>query len=703
MKGFLIMAINAGLLSSALAVSEYRLGGVDGNPWTSPLSLDGAGEFVRLDADGVVVARTSVATTPFGAGVDTLIDFSEGSIAPRYIEPGVNLALVDPDSETQQTPLVYTGGTVEVTDAYCPTLNAFRFILRKMLDGDPTTAMFNAFTQDPGSPPGFGTGWGERGFGTMAMDFGAAIPVNRIRFYPRLGRDEDRLLIEELAEPKPSLEAFGQDSFVDNYLAWYQIQVTDDETVSTPDCVQTPGDPRAREFGGLSDPRFHEIKISRENLDVVVDLQFPTRSMRWIQLRVFPLRNWEIAEFEVFGEGFVEESVLVSQILDFGKTIHLGKVRWLADVPEGTRIEIRTRTGHSENFNRYFAENTNGEIREIPLTEYRRIDVSGRLPTVFDTDNWSFWSPPYDFTAGQRDVARPGHLWEDGTPVLSPVPARYMQLEIRLFSTFGSAPRLEQLTFQLAEELSVQDVVGEIWPNTVDSFEPTTFSYVVRPIFESTDSGFDRLEILTQTRVDSLRSVKVDGVPVDFDVYVPQIMEDRVVVAFPKLVGEEDSFKQIEVTFDTAVLRFGTEFIGFVYNSEADQIRQRVTPGNASFRFSGNGLAVQTPLGGNLLRQVEARPNPFTPNDDGRNEAVTFSFKLREVTAERPVVLRIHDLSGRIVHELPVIQATSGQFEYVWNGRDVSGSLLPPGIYLYEVTLEAENEESRVGTVALIY
>ena len=44
MKGFLLIAINAGLLSPALAVSEYRLGGVDGNPWTSALSLEGAGE-----------------------------------------------------------------------------------------------------------------------------------------------------------------------------------------------------------------------------------------------------------------------------------------------------------------------------------------------------------------------------------------------------------------------------------------------------------------------------------------------------------------------------------------------------------------------------------------------------------------------------------------------------------------------------------
>ncbi|HIG18516.1 MAG TPA: hypothetical protein EYQ31_15230, partial [Candidatus Handelsmanbacteria bacterium] len=107
----------------------------------------------------------------------------------------------------------------------------------------------------------------------------------------------------------------------------------------------------------------------------------------------------------------------------------------------------------------YLAENTNGDLRPISYTEYVRTDVSGRLPTAYDTAHWSFWSPPYDFVAGQRDEQLAA-AWLDGTPMLSPGPSRFLQIDIRLFSTFTAAPRLDQLSIQLAEAPSAQEVVG---------------------------------------------------------------------------------------------------------------------------------------------------------------------------------------------------------------------------------------------------
>ena len=89
-------------------------------------------------------------------------------------------------------------------------------------------------------------------------------------------------------------------------------------------------------------------------------MRFPTESIRYITAQAFPLRDWEVAEFEVYGEGFVEETVLVTQILDFGQPINWGKIRWDADVPEGTRIEVRTRTGNTPDPSLYFDENING-------------------------------------------------------------------------------------------------------------------------------------------------------------------------------------------------------------------------------------------------------------------------------------------------------------------------------------------------------
>jgi hypothetical protein len=656
-----------------------------------------------------VVGRVKVGTTPHGAGTDTLIDFSGTSIQPRFIDAQVNLALTDSGSDPQKIPLPYTGGKVEVTNS-CVHLGKENPIVKKMHDGDPATAMFRRFTQDPDKPPGYGNGWAGQGIAhtgaaAAVVDLGAAVPVNRIRFYPRLSRIDDRLLIEEFKAPKPPLEAFGQDSFIDNLLGWYERRTGDDAAVFAGGSCDDAGFAQGLRWVEPWDPQLKVLKSTTENLDVVVDLRFPTQSIRWITLQPFPRRDWEIAEFEVYGEGYVKETVFLSQILDFGQPVTWGKIRWQAHTPPGTRIEVRTRTGHTPDPNIYLARNTNGDLAPISLSEYTKIDVSGRLAPVYDVENWSFWSTPYEFAAGLRDESQPGAAWADGTPLLSPGPSRYLQLSVKLYSTFAVAPRVDQVSVQFAQWPSAREVVGEIWPVAVESFSPTTFTYVVRPVFGGSDVGFDRLEIRTPTRVDSLRRVVINDAVIDLERFPPVVGDDRLVVSFPLLQDErEDSFKQVEVVFDATVLRFGTEFVGWVFNStQAGQVRQQVRPGNATYRFSGDALAVQTPVGGDLLIQVEAHPRLFTPNGDGINDQVLFSYKVREVVQAREGGVDIYDLGGRLVHRLPLVQVRSGSFVQGWDGRDGSGGWVVPGTYVYVVRFQGRLEERQMGTFAIAY
>jgi gliding motility-associated-like protein len=227
---------------------------------------------------------------------------------------------------------------------------------------------------------------------------------------------------------------------------------------------------------------------------------------------------------------------------------------------------------------------------------------------------------------------------------------------------------------------------------------------VVLPTFKAENTGFDRLEILTHARIDAVQSVVLDGVEVDTELFPPEIMDDRIVASFPILRGQDDSFKQIEVVFDAPVLRFGTEFSSWVYNSgDADLIRQQVRPGNATFRFSGDVLGVKTPVGGRLLVDVDVSPNPFTPNGDGINDALVISYKLREVSADRPVALRIFDLAGRKVTELPSISSRSGEFRQQWDGRDGAGQLVPPGTYIYQLRLDIQQDQDQTGLVWVTY
>ena len=686
---------------------EYHVGGSNGNLWQDLLSEENAGVYVLFDSEGQQIDSAPVNITPHGVAADTLIDFSDNAIQPRFIDPNVNLTLTDPNSSKIKIPLPYIGGEAQTTDG-CGAVDNHTPVVKRQFDGDVTTAHFRRFTPGQGIFSGgtfiagvTGEGWKQ----AVVIDFRAAVPVNRIRFFPRLGQEDDLLFINELTEPRPPLEAFSAESFASNFLAWYEIRVGGKDARF----AMSPCDKVSRNLFGLNwvrarDPQLTVLESTRENLAPVVELTFPTQSIRWITSQAFPLRDWEVAEFEVYGEGYVEETVLVTQILDFGQPINWGKIRWDAEVPAGTRIEVRTRTGNTPDPNLYFAENINGDIRPITLKAYGKIDPSGRLPTVYDSDNWSFWSPPYDFESGLRDIELPAESWRDGTPLLSPGPSRYLQIAFRLFSTFTTAPKINELTLQFSNAPAAREVLGEIWPIAVDSFTPTQFTYVIRPKFDQKDTGFDRLEILTHTQVHTVTSVKLDGTELDLDVFPPDIQPDRLIIPFPRLQGENDSFKQLEVGFSTPVLRFGTEFSGWVFDSaDPDQIKQQVRPGNATYRFSSNALAINTPVGGELLIDIDVAPNPFTPNGDGLNEELEIAYKLREVTLRRPVRLAIYDLAGRLIVELPPINALSGEFTHRWDGRDQTNRLVPPGTYIYHLQLDIEGQKAQTGLLSVAF
>ena len=690
MRSALFLLCTALLIPTAvLSRTEYHLGGLDGNSWQDVLGEESAGSYRVFDTEGQLLRSEAVSITPHGAGTDTLIDFSGTSIQARFIDPATNLLAADPETNL-------ASGSTPIRLPYIGGIGFFgqnqNFNVFKMLDGDPKTAHFRRFTQDPNSRPGIGEGW-RCG---CNFDFGADIPINRVRFYPRMGAD-DKLLIEEFDLPLVPLADFGEESYADNYVKWYDIRVRNS----------------AEANDGLDWTTIHS---TRENLDVVVDLRFNTRSVRWFTMRTFPLRTWEIAELEVYGEGFVEKAVYLSQILDFGRNVSWDKIRWTGELPPGTRVDIRTRTGKTPDPNLYFDESINGDIVPITLKQYEKIDPKGRLPTVYDTDNWSFWSPPYDFAAGLRDETVAAETWQDGTPLASPSPSRYIQIAIRIFSNLITTPRLDQLSLHFSESPAAEAIVGEIWPIEVDSFEPVIFTYVVRPTLDERNIGFDRLEILTHTRPSELRSVVVNAEEIPFTLvdeisaasdevpFPAQIFEDRIVVGFPKLAGTADNFKQIEVVFATSVLRFGTPFNSWVYDStDPNRIKQAVQPGNATYRFSSNALAVRTPIGGQLFADVRAEPRVFTPNGDGINETLTVSYKLRKVTDERPVLLRIFDLAGTQVTTLKPLLSRSGEFSRAWDGRASSGQLSPPGTYIYELSSGSLTGQTQLGLFSLAY
>ncbi len=668
------------LTTGAWGRGEFRLGGTDGNAWPA-LIAEQTASYVLLNAEGGIVeevtieAVTEEVSVRFNtAGVDTLIDFAGGGLRPVYIDPSENLALSIKERQGHFYTASIYGGTHLVTDSQP---------LQFLIDGDSTTAMLVRVPEPPRLA-------GRNNPGVVknnVMHLGAELPINRIRFFPR---------------PR----------FADNHLAWYEIGVAD-HTAPFWDSNFDRSQRGKRWYmvidaalGAPNDPAFDILARNRESLDVVVDLRFPTRDLKWIAIRPLdPERDWEIAEFEVYGEGFVTRTTYRTPILDFGREVAWSKVRWQGEVPEGTQLLLRTRTGNTPQPNVYRTIGPTGTLEPSTLDEYLTQLGRRRWDDVelgYDLENWSLWSAPYEFAAGRRQVERPAASWQDGTPVLSPSPARYFQLEAILFARRDAAPRIDDLSLLFSEDPVAQEVVGEIWPTTTESFAATTFTYVVRPVLRGGDLGFDRLEIFTQIPVERVHSVLIDGAEIS-DRFPPEIRADRLIVGFDRLVGPRDNEKRIEVVFDAKVLRFGADFRSWVYDSTEPELKQQVAPGNATFRFGGDVVSVRTPMGGGLISRVQATPATFTPNGDGVNDRVAIAYELRDLESQRPIRLRIYDLSGRLVRQ-SAASTRSGSFAQTWNGRDQAGALVPPGLYLYQLDWDTDQgREVANGMVGVAY
>ncbi len=693
------------------AFNVYKLGGEDGNAWDTALSFE-PGNYTVLNASGVSIAtETIVSNISYSTWEDTLneIVIIDGGrwMRPFFVPPDLNLA--HPDARTRIARGISNNIT---TSGSCSNISTQLVQVGPMFDGDPNTAaFFNVSTSE-------NSGIESRLYvQNSIVELGVNYPINRIRFYPRLGTANPKIdeLLERMGEPRLLKESLAGEDFTENFLPWYEVSGANSRHGFASHCYLSTSENRwfntisRNRVDAPNDPRMITLSKETENLDAIVDIRFPSQQFQWVAVRPLnPIENWEIAEFEIFGEGYVERAVYTTAVLDFGTPMAWGKIRWDGLFNEDSNVIIRTRSGNDLDPNLYWVpSNIEGEPTSLGRVEFERADQSIRFTTL-DTGNWSFWSAPYPLAAGQSDPGLEAADWLDGTPILSPGPSRYLQVQVIFLSSLSKAGQLRELEVQFAPP-SALGIVGEIWPQDVLRTEITAFTYSVRPTFEGGDTGFDRLEIFTLTRADQVRAVRVDGVELD-DGFPIEILDDRILVSLPKLEGADDTFKLIEVEFDVHVVRYGTQFQGWVFDSESNGVKQLIDPGDANVDFPGNSLGVRTDeLGANPLAQVRIAPNPFTPNGDGINDAAEFRFQLYDVSVQRELTIDIYDLAGRRIRRLERLNVIRGLFDQgtdvpEWDGRDDEGQQVAPGNYIYRISLDTDEDiGNRTGAISLVY
>lgn len=535
----------------------------------------------------------------------------------------------------------------------------------------------------------------------LDIDLGARLGVKRIRFFPRM-------------------------SFSDYFMRAYELYLND-----------------GLELTAEGTPIYHLVERNDKNDEPIVDITFPLRYVRYIRIKSITDMSWEIDEVQVFGAGFVPGATYISKVFDLGDVAVFGKIWWsqrkVGD-PSKSRVVVRTRSGTDDTPLVYYRKLAWGEEVEVSKEEYYRLDpdeqgeiryfakdgsevskkvyyslppdergevkyyrAGGEVPfdrnglpitkTMYDTlslkgrveldrENWSDWSAPYE---------------EGGVQIVSPCPRRYFQIRIDFESEqLDAAGMVDSIAFQFSSPPVAYNIVGEISPCRVAAGEPTTFTYAVMPtIRKGVDTGFDRLEISTPVKVDTVEAVRIDGEEVDFELV--EVDDDHFTVGFPKVTSD----KLVEVVFRCEVLRYGTMFMARAFDSGAQEAKQSVLPGDATGNIETDDISVRIALGGSIVRNLRVFPNPFVPKDV--DDVTRISWDLLQLTRAVPFHLDIYDISGSLVRRFSG-RGGSGTYSKEWDGRDEQGKLVPPGVYIVRVRLETDSgREDRFTTVTLVY
>lgn len=629
------------------AVEFFRIFSSDGEPFFSSagVSIDATLRYnrrerfsfnedhtVRLDLDLAPVRYVRVQAdrlTP-GAGLAEL----------RVATPGDNLSLGTIDR----------GGSIEIRSLFGGgdrERQESQFISSLIIDGDITSYW------------GRKEGRGAIPIGRFTLDLGALFWIDRMRL---LGDFSGLPTTGERARTR-----FGSI----NYL-WYQMSGSDGSLA--PD-----GTLRWSPLGDLPESL-------RNHRDIVhFEESFDLQKIRYLRL-LFGMTSDALsgvtAEMQVFGAGYAAEVVSRSPLFDLRSAHNVTAVGWKAETPQGTAINIRSRTGNQlQQELTYFDKNG----KELTQRKWERLIPSFRGPvdtTRTADDGWSDWSRPYE---------------RSGQAFLSPGPRRYVQIETRFLSDDPLlAAQLDALTLSFYPPL-VTRTAAEISPAIAIPAKPVRLTYVLHVEPNVNDVGFDEIEITASTDM-KFETVRRDGEPISASATETE--------GGFRLQLEEHLRQEalLEIDFESTIFVNQTRFDAVLFNSTlGEEVRQRVDEGDASTLVANETVAVSLPAAPGLLRDLQLSTRVLTPNADGVNDELRIRFNLLRVLSPRRLRVAVYDLTGGRVAELVDRPETVGSVELSWNGTATSGRVAP-GLYILLVEIDGDAGSERLQhTIAVAY
>ncbi len=413
---------------------------------------------------------------------------------------------------------------------------------------------------------------------------------------------------------------------------------------------------------------------------------FKPRPIRYLFWHPHTTQGWSSrwSEMMLFSSGYPAQVVLRSPFINLGEAAGDGRPKvisnlsWDADLPSGTHIELRSRSGNTQGAV-YTFHNKIGEI----VTEEKWLSSPKVLrgpvdTTVVVSEDWDEWSEEYTFS---------------GEAFKSQSPRRFMQLEMILSTDDPQvAPEVSALSIEYEDALLL-GVLGRIEPRTAQPNEDTRFTYSVLPTSNPEDSGFDLMRFDLSAAASDI-DVQIGGVTVEPSFV--DIRADSLYIGLPFAVTSDS----VEVSFTTRVVQNATLFGLDLGSSERPDLWQSV---EAETRRANIVMLPTLADATQLIDELSLSSPVLTPNGDGANDEVQIRFVAFKVTKQTPRVL-IYDLAGRPVSELPPPTVQGATYVFSWTGRDAAGNLVRPGAYLYRIDLGADaGVDTTLRTVAVAY
>ena len=357
-------------------------------------------------------------------------------------------------------------------------------------------------------------------------------------------------------------------------------------------------------------------------------------------------------------------------------------IHWDADVPEGTHVQVRSRTGHqlTEKIDYYKKDGT--LLADKAAYESTNKFLRGDTDTsIVAGSDWSAWSTEY---------------LEQGI-FLSPSPRRLLQLQLLLTSDRpAAAPTVRNLEVRFIDAL-IRGIEGRIAPQAAAPGLPETFTYKLWGDFTE-GGGFDQLLFETPSRIDpdSLQ-VWVGGVALPA-VEWEQTTADSLLIQLPQVV-EQDA-DTVRVQLRVQIEQNPTLFRAFVARTEVPDLWQEVLP-TSSVPRATQVFFPNVPKSDRLLANLSVAPRIATPNGDGIGDQVQIRFLVLNVEVAPEVW--IYSLDGRRVRRLDGGRGAAG-YLFTWSGRDDANRLSPPGLYVCRIRLKTQLGEQQISrTIGLAY